>query len=260
MTYIEKTFDNYYNIPLEDRLKLIDRIYKLHEENECEFDFTYNDAIKTIRLTTKKMIQASKFEEFYNNLDKKEKKEFQTQVYLMADSGKKMIAHRLPNKYKIISKIYGIQKDESDIKEEFSVDFNKLDKEFKNCYYNDVDIEKIISNFCMRYYTFAFDQCYWPNLSKEEYKEYLKKYSNPLVFEFNKIMNKCISVILSEARESAKDNFCSLLPEQQLYITFSLLNITKQELNTTVLYRQEFKNMDEKSFFGNKEKLNDQIK
>ena len=239
MSYIGEVFDNYYNISLEDRLILIEKLDKLYYDNMTNFTYEYSDALSIIEMTTKKMLQASKFEEFYNDLDNKEKKEFQKQLYEASYNTNNWPWYSISRSYDKIKKIYGLEYTPVEKREEFKIDFNKLDEEFNQC--KGKEVEEVISTFCKKYYRYAIERLENTKLSPEEKEKLINKYSNPLISEFNEAMNKFTKVINKNVNTSTRKAFYSLSQEKQLYTIFQVLDIDKEKLDDMIEYHIKIK-------------------
>ena len=78
--YIKEVFNNYYNMSLEDRIKLTERLEDLHEEYKYDDGFgrNYSESLTTIKTTAYYILKCKNLKEFYKNLDNDQKKELQT--------------------------------------------------------------------------------------------------------------------------------------------------------------------------------------
>ena len=256
MSHIGEVIDNYYNISLEDRVTLIEKLQELHYENMSDFTCGYFDSLDTIEIVAKKMLQASKFEEFFNALNAKEKKEFQTQLYELSYKTNNWAWHSIPKVYDRVKKIYGLEYTPIEKKEIFPVDFTKLDEELNDCGYlfeipDTLDPERVISVFCKRYYRYAIDRLEGTKLSDEEKERLIKKYSDPLISEFNELMDSVIKVICKNINMSTKKKFCSLSKENQLYTVFQALDIDKERLDDKIEYRAKIREVNKKLSYRN---------
>lgn len=241
MTYIENIFDNYYKISLEDRITLIHKLYGLHKENKNEFQYNYSNLLNIIFLVTKKILQAQSFEQFYNSLNEKEKKEFQTQVYSTSESIKEWIWY-VPESYENISGLLNTKyenPEENKVLERFVVNFDTLDEELDS---DDIDAEKVINSFTNKYYYFAFNKIQQYKLTEEEKIIISKKYSKPLSLEFNKAIDNCSAIIRENINESTRSFFDSIPHDRQMYVIFELLEINQKDLDDMIENRQELRN------------------
>ena len=250
MSYIGEILNNYYDISLEDRIILIEKLDRLHYDNMTSFIYSYSDGLSIIEMTTNKMIQASKFEEFYNTLDNKEKKEFQKQIYEASYNTNNWPWYNIPKSYDKIKKIYGLEYTPLEKKEKFKIDFNKLDEEF-NQGNKSINPEEVISVFCKRYYKYAIDRLENTKLPLKEKEELIGKYSNPLIYEFNEAMKKFTRVIDKHINGSTRKIFLSLPKEKQLYIIFQALDIDKEKLDDIIEYRTKVKEVNKQLSYRN---------
>lgn len=218
--YIKEVFNNYYNMSLEDRIKLTERLEDLHEEYKYDDGFgrNYSESLTTIKTTAYYILKCKNLKEFYKNLDNDQKKELQTQVYLTSEKVKSWIW--VPKIYEKLGIIYNPDEEyEEEAKEPFELDLERLNEELKRCdgfCYDSLSAEKIISTFS-------------------------RTYSTPSPSEFNKAIKEAISTIRENINDSTREMFDSLRPIQQLYSILNILIIPKEELNYWIEYRRELR-------------------
>lgn len=195
------------------------------------------------------MLQIQSFEQFYKSLNDKERKEFQTQVYLMTELIKEWTWFDVPKSYESVYNLLNINCEETKEAQEldvFEVDFDKIDEEFDNCdslfYTGGLNAEKIINSFATKYYYFAFNKIKQYNLSEEEQLSVFEKYSKPLVLEFNKTMKNCSSMIKENINKSTRKNFESNPYDRQIFTTFKLMDIDKNYLSEMAEKCQKLRN------------------
>lgn len=246
--YISNILDNYYNMRIEDRLTLIKKLVNLHEENKYDAGYTYDygetlEAIKSIAYYT---LKGQNFDKFYESLTSAQKKELQTQVYTASEKLKRSNwcdAHISKTTMKMLKDVYKSEEEYTkEEKELFVPDFKVLKEEFNNCdglFHTGISSEKIISTFCRRYYDYLVDDLSDYGFTKEEQKIISKRYVIPGLSEFNNAIKDSISVIRDNINESTRNIFDSLDPTQQMYTMFTILSLSKYELNYWIEKRKE---------------------
>ena len=247
MEYINEVFDNYYNISLDDRIELIDRISAFHEEHKYEFYYDYSTILKVLNMVNVKTFQAKRFKEFYTSLDDLEKIEFEKQVRNISDMVKDWKWMDIPMFYEDISPIFDLNIDikKQDNKELYIVDFTRFEEELRNKEEikntNFLDSERIIDVFCKKYYYYAFDKIRYNGLSKERKESILEVYSKPLIMEFNNSIIDCISLIREDLNMDTRNSFNQLDNIKKIYVIFELLDIDRTILNYKEIGKRRIK-------------------
>ena len=261
MTYTKVVLDNFYNISLEDRITLINRLINLHEINKSDFDYNYYNSLKSMLDTYKKIYSVSRFKDFYNNLNDKEKKEFQTQVYLTSESVLNWRWFDVPNTFDII-KEYTFSDEITD--KSYNIDFDMLDSELENSdEYSENLIsgaEIIINEFVKRYYNYAFNNYSKDRYSNEEINYIFETYTKPFIIELNSNVNDCISFIKDNINESTRLKFNLIDDDKLIYALFKLIDINKDYLSYMVQKRQELRNLKNQKYKERRSKPRTKVK
>ena len=244
--HISDILNNYYNMRLEDRLTLIKKLIKLHEENKYDagYIYDYEDTLEAIYNIAYYTLKGQKFKDFFEGLNYAQKKELQTQVYITSQKVKTRSWYDIPKHHERLKTMY--KPEEEYIKEEkelFVPNFEVLDKEFEDCdglFCTGISSEKIISKFCRRYYRYANDYELDGYKFTEEEKETIReKYYKPVSNEFNNAIKDSISVIRDNVNESTRTMFDTLDHTQQMYTMFTILSLSKSKLNDCIERRKE---------------------
>lgn len=219
MEYIKEIFDNYNQISIEDKKKLSERIIKIQDDDHDEnFYFSCYYGLGNIDKLLDSMVKAKNFGEFYNSLNDKQKKEFQTRVYLT--SSNKDIFNDNFDLYEYIAESvktidYKIVKK----KNEYTIDFEKLENVLEEAYLYDMS-EKIVA-------------MYKNIVSRENY--------NQILFEMLELVKKCSSIIIENVNDSTRNEFQSLSLDRLVMTILLLLDIDKIQLDNDIEYRKKLR-------------------
>lgn len=216
--YIKEVFENYNKIGLEDKKKLSERMIKIQSDDRLGNYFSCYYELSDIDELLNIMIKAKHFEEFYNSLDDKQKKEFQTKVYLT--SLNVYSSNYYMDIYEHVVEL--LKETEGKIKEKqdgFVIDFDKLDSAIEEAELEDV-LERVVAVY----------QC-------------IAKIDNgdQLSCEMNELIRKCSAIIKENVNDSTKSKFESLPLECQVITIISLLDITQEQLDQDIVYRRELR-------------------
>lgn len=238
--YTNEVFDNFYNMSLEDRIILIDKLIKLNKSMmTSKFRLDNRDNLELVKRVTMGILQAEKFPELYSKLNDKQKKEIQTQVYEISKDIKEC---NLDDSNAWISRIYipfGEYKEED--KTPFVLDKKRLNDEFNTPRIRIVDIDAALYIFSELYSKYAFDYFLdWNfNFKEEEVKEYRRKCTIPLIKELNNATTKVLRVLKNNLNESTLNMFNSLNDEQQIATIFEIVDNNEEHLDCGIKYQEE---------------------
>lgn len=236
--YIQEVIDNYYNISLEERLKLIEMIKKLHSTHTYDIGRSYHDILDTIELLTKKAYQVEQLEEFYNSLTKEQQKELRTQTHIKAKSYYKgNWYYDVPKSYELVKELLTLDKPERIDKREktFKVDFDRLEEEFggkgTDYYACDFSVSGFFKAFTRSLFYHPLGITGKHKLSEEEKKEVYRKYTKPMLDEYYYAEQRYSDIIESEFSESTKKLYDSLDDAAKMYTRFDMLDVTAEDLD-----------------------------
>ena len=251
--YIQDVIDNYYNISLEERLKLIQMLKQLHATHTYDIGISYHDILDTIELLTKKAYQAEQLEKTYGALTQKQQKELRTQTHIKAKEYKGQWWYDVPKSYELASEILTLDKPEKiEVKEPtFKIDFARLEEElggkdtdYYGCEFN---VGAFFRTFTGRHFYFALGIIDHLQLTDENKKDLYQKYTKPMLNEFYLAEQRYNDVIRSEFSDSTEKLFSSLEGKAQLYTIFDMLDIDIEKLNWQIECR-EYKNNKRKDY------------
>lgn len=238
--YTNEVFDNFYNMSLEDRIILIDKLINLNKSMmTSKFRLDNRDNLELVKRVTMGISQAEKFPEFYSRLNDKQKKELQTQVYEISKDIKEC---NLDDSNAWISRIYipfGEYKEED--KTPFVLDTKKLQEEFNMPRVKIGYVDAALHIFSKLYSRYAFDYFVDWNFdyNDEDVKEYRRKCTIPLIKELNNATTKVLRVLNNNLNESTLNMFNSLNDEQQIATIFEIVDNNEEHLDRGIKYQEE---------------------
>lgn len=242
--YTNEVFDNFYNMSLEDRIILIDKLININKSMmTSKFRLDNRDNLELVKRVTMGILQAEKFPELYSRLNDKQKKELQTQIYeASSDVKKRWYAYDYDE---WISRIYipfGEYKQEE--KTPFVLDTKKLQEEFNMSRVKIGYVDAALHIFSELYSKYAFDYFLdWNfNFKEEEVKEYRRKCTIPLIKELNNATTKVLRVLKNNLNESTLNMFNSLNDEQQISVIFEIVDNNEEYLDRGIKNREERRN------------------
>ena len=217
MSYINEIINNYNNLNNKDQLTLLERLTKLNKNQ----NIFYEQDLKTIEDFLIKQLELKLFLENYKKLDAKQKKEFQTLLYVKASQNKN--ENYFSNHLRLISNIYNPElQEENNNNDNFEVDWPTFCIEQKN-----LDRKQsiaLIQNFIDNYYSFLF--------RKEDIK------SRQTEKKFNLLINQCITEIRNNLNNSTRELFDYLTTEQKLTTLFEMTYLNAELLNESITERE----------------------
>ena len=241
--YTNEVFDNFYNMSLEDRIILIDKLINLNKSMmTSKFRLDSRDSLELVKRVTMGISQAEKFPEFYSRLNDKQKKELQTQIYEASSDIKRWHVHDYDE---WISRIYipfGEYKQEE--KTPFVLDTKKLQEEFNMPRVKIGYVDAALHIFCELYSRYAFDYFFDWNFdyNDEDVKEYRRKCTIPLIKELNNATTKVLRILKNNLNESTLNMFNSLDHGQQISVIFEIVENNEEQLDRGIKYREERRN------------------
>lgn len=246
--YGNEIIDRFYDMTLDDRLKLIEKLIRLNNEiKSSEYGWQYTDHKKDLEIVkevTSIIKKAEQFTEFYNSLNDKQKKELQTQVYIESEYSKTWAMSK--HKHKCISRIYvPYRKTPKRNNDLFEFDINLLNEELKTSRL--LSRITLIEIFCSFYTEYAFDNYLeWDyDYKNPEVKKYRRLYTLPLLKEFNNAITEVSRVLKNNLNDSIKEEYNSLTKEQQVSVISGILSIDEENLDRYIEYRDK-KRQEEK--------------
>lgn len=241
--YTNEVFDNFYNMSLEDRIILIDKLINLNKSMmTSKFRLDSRDSLELVKRVTMGILQAEKFPELYSKLNDKQKKEIQTQVYEISRDIKEC---NLDDSNAWISRIYipfGEYKQEE--KTPFVLDTKRLNDEFNTPTVKIGYVDAALHIFSELYSRYAFDYFFDWNFdyNDEDVKEYRRKCTIPLIKELNNATTKVLRVLKNNLNESTLNMFNSLDHGQQISVIFEIVDNNEEHLDRGIKNREERRN------------------
>ena len=239
--YTREVFDNYYNMSLEDRVILIDKLFKLNESMmTSKFRLDNRDDLRIAKKVAVGISKSEQFPELYSRLNDKQKKELQTQVYEICSDIKRW---HTDDSDRWISRVYipfGEYKEEE--KTPFVLDTKKLNEEFHTLRIGTIDAMLYI--FSKLYVKYALDYfADWEfDYNDEDVKEYRRKCTVPLIKELNNATTKVLRVLKNNLNESTLNMFNSLDHEQQIAAIIEIVDNNEEDLDRGIKFREERRN------------------
>ena len=236
MEYIKEIFDNYNKLSIEDKKQLSERIIKIQDDDRSgEFYFSRYYDLDSIDRFLDLIINAKNnlkhFEKFYNMLNDKQKKEFQTRTYLFADN-MDVPSDKLYLYKKIADLVIPKADNLSEKKDVFTIDFERLEIALEEINYYDMS-ERVVAIY--------------QNIANIEK-------TNQVPYEIIEMIQKCLSIIKENVNDSTRNKVESLSLDRQVMIVLLLLDVNKTQLDKGIEYRKKLR--EERDDFYRKKRAN----